>query len=541
MEFYDVEAMEEENKKGKKGLKIVLVLIFLLIIAVIAVVCVMMYMKSNTFKITIDGKNAELSENVYYIDEQTGKVYFNIKQFASYVGYSAHDGEYKIYSQDSNKCYVETTNETASFYLNSNKINKVAPDSKEDYESYTISEPVKNVNGELYVIEDGIEKACNLNITYSKEQNSLTIYTLPYLVEYYNPKIISLGYAGIDTNFNNQKAILYDLFVVSNATDADTDEEKENAKKGVIKVEDGKPKEVIALRYTDIEFSEKTEEFIVKNNYNKMGIMLKTGATKINLSYDDIKVMDADYGLYIVKNENRYGVINDKEQYIIHIEYDDIGIDLQSFPSNKVDNQYMLFDNAIPVKQGTKWGLFNKNGEKILPVEYDSIGCVASTVKDKVVNNLLIIPDIEAIVICKDKKYGLITSTGTELLPTALESIYSITDAGIDDYYMIYSYTEGEGEDAKEQKITYNVIDYLKAMKIINTSDEEINNQNTNSLDNTNTVNNTNTINNANNVNNTNNVNSVNGTENSNNVNQENVVENAENYVVPSQINDIVL
>ena len=238
--------------------------------------------------------------------------------------------------------------------------------------------------------------------------------------------------------------------------------------------------------------------------------MLSTGATKISLSYDEIKVLDRDLGLYLVKNNNKYGVVNDKEQYVIHLEYDAIGIDASTYPSNPITNQYLLFDNIIPVKQGNKWGLFNKKGEKVIEIEYDSIGCIASTVKDKIVNNLLVIPDIEAIVICKDKKYGLITSSGQELLPCALNVMYSVTNAGIDDYYMVYPYMDAEN---KQQEITYNIFEYLEAMNIINFTQNNENNTEDNNMNNQNTT-----------------------------TNQQNSVENnVQTNIVQSQVNDIVL
>ena len=50
-------------------------------------------------------------------------VYVPIRDFASYVGYSSYNGDYKQYVEDTTKCYVQSTNEVASFSLNSNKTN----------------------------------------------------------------------------------------------------------------------------------------------------------------------------------------------------------------------------------------------------------------------------------------------------------------------------------------------------------------------------------------------------------------------------------
>ena len=96
--------------------------------------------------------------------------------------------------------------------------------------------------------------------------------------------------------------------------------------------------------------------------------------------------------------------------------------------------------------------LFDINGNKILDTQYEALGCTNSTVKEKVTNNVLIIPSYEAIVICKDKLYGLVDSTGKELIPCALTSVYTTITSGIEDYYMIYN---GETKDVIEYLDTY--------------------------------------------------------------------------------------
>ena len=51
--------------------------------------------------------------------------YINIKEFAKLVGYEYHEGEYKGFTNEKNKCYVKGPIETASFYANDNKVNKL--------------------------------------------------------------------------------------------------------------------------------------------------------------------------------------------------------------------------------------------------------------------------------------------------------------------------------------------------------------------------------------------------------------------------------
>lgn len=51
---------------------------------------------------------------------------------------------------------MESKNETASFFLNSNKISKMPPNPNLDYEDYMITDPVVNRNGKLYTSSEGI-------------------------------------------------------------------------------------------------------------------------------------------------------------------------------------------------------------------------------------------------------------------------------------------------------------------------------------------------------------------------------------------------
>ena len=214
---------------------------------------------------------------------------------------------------------------------------------------------------------------------------------------------------------------------------------------GVINTE---MKEVGVPKYTKIEFVESTKEFFVTAQ-NKVGILLSNGTTKISPQYDEIKVLDRNSGLYVIKTSNKYGVIDNSGSNIIYPEYEQIGINTTQFPNDNLENQYLLYDNAIPVKYLNKWGLFDKSGQKILDTVYDSLGCTNTTIEGKVTTNVLLIPNYEAIVVGRDKLYGVVNSLGQELIPCALSSIYTTLKSGVEDYYMIY------GEQ------TLDVIDYL--------------------------------------------------------------------------------
>ena len=428
----NIEGVEDKKTKKNKTTTIILISIILLIIGIIAVAIFMIAVQDMVLKVYIDGKLVTLKDNVIIIDKDTNKVYVSIKDIAPYLNYEAHNGEYKIFSEDTNKCWVNTKKETASFFLNSNKISKVYPDQTLDYEEYRISDPVILKNNKLYVTSEGIQIGFNSTFVYDEMQNTIKINTLPNLVEKYTTTMKGYGYSGVNSDFNNQKAILYNLFIVK----------KSNGLYGVV---DSKNQEIISSKYQNMLFNENTQEFSVKSTTNKVGIVTKTGETKIDLLYDTITVLDKDLGLYVVKTDNKYGVIDSKGNSVIYAEYDQIGVTSRTFSADNINNKYLLFENMIPVYKDKKWGAFDKNGQLIVPVEYDTIGYTSTRVGSKVVNPLLIIPRYKAVVFGRRNEeekniyYGIFDYTGKQLIPVKLDNAFSTTSEGQNTYYMTYN------------------------------------------------------------------------------------------------------
>ena len=426
-ENYDVEAT-----KSKKWSTLVLVLIVLTIIAIIAVIFTILYIQQRAFRVYINGTSVNLPKDTLIMNENSDKIYIDIKGIAKYLGYDAHNGEYKLSTEDTNKCWVNGENETASFFLNSNKISKVKINSQDDYEDYTISDPVVNRNGKLYCTQEGIKIGFNITFNYNKQANRIEMYTLPHLVETYTAQFKTYGYDGLSRNFNNQKAILYNMFVVK----------KDNNQYGVVT---SKNQEIISPRYADMEFNESADEFYVKNALGKVGIITKEGNPKINIEYDQINMMDKNLGLYAVRRNNKYGVIDNTGNIVIHLEYEQVGVTSSQFVNNGISNKYVLFENAIPVCQNKKWGMFDISGRMIMPLEWDYMGYTGGE-KDKTVNNALIIPNYKAIVVGKEKEidskktkeYAIYDYKGEQIIPCRLSNVYFITNAGVNTYYMEY-------------------------------------------------------------------------------------------------------
>lgn len=434
---------------------IIAILITILIICIIAVIINDIQPVDQSMKIFVDEKETQLDSSIFLIENN--KVYVSVKGIAGFVGYESHSGEYKIEAEDINKVFVENKQETASMFLNSTIISKIEPNSNDEYKNYTMSEPARNVNGDIYVISDGIEIACNMKIVYDSAKNTIKIQTLPYIFELYNKSVQNLGFTGVSDNFENQKALLYNRIVIQNSDE----------RYGVI---DSSGTEVIGTRYAYIQFDEYNKEFTITNAYDKVGIDYIDGETKINVNYDEIKSVDKGNGLYLVKSNEKYGVIDSKERIVIHMEYDDIGVDISPYTiqsNNKTDNtkneddntkndivkQYVFFNSLIAVKQNDMWGFFDLTGKKVSEIKYTDIGCkpmvieedrnnrkpTTQTTLEKTTGNLLLIDEYELIVVEQNGKFGLIDKTAKELFRPEAEDMYSITNAGVKSYYMVYN------------------------------------------------------------------------------------------------------
>lgn len=455
----------EKDKKNKKLIRIILIIVAMLFVISIALICYIAYLSSTQFKFTVDGKSTDATDNLFIFEDNT--VYISIKDFSKILGYKAYNGGYKQYSEDTTKCYIENANEVASFELGSNKIYKTPPEKQDEYEYFTIQEPVKLIGDELYITPEGMSIACNTQIVYSKEKNSITVYSLDYLARTYIAAYKTNN--GIKDNFKNQKALLYNMIVLSNAEKGGS---SSNLRYGVYTLTG---EEIIGAKYNKIEFVESTQEFIVTTSDRKVGIITATGETKVTPQYDELKQIDKDLNLYLATNGGKKGVIEKNGKILIYLEYDEIGADTSSFTRNDIKNKYLLFDNCIPVKQNNKWGMYDKRGNLIVPIEYDSLGCIAGTSRNKTANNVLIIPDVEGIVVCKElqinnskkKYYGIFNSQGKELVPIALETIYSVTSSGREEYTMVNA------------GISYDVIDWIRR-NISSQDPDNINNEQTN-------------------------------------------------------------
>ena len=458
----------KEEKKKKMATKIILGAIIVVVLVIVGIVSYLLYVQSTILRVTLDGQqNEQLKQLLVFEDD--GTIYVPIKEVASYLGYESFNGDYTDKSETQSKCYVQSENEVANFTLGSNTIYKLdLTQNNGDYEYVHIKNPVKAINGVLYTTTEGIQETFNVSFNYDQEANRITIYTLPYLVQFYTPYALDYGYAEISEVFANQKAILDGMLVVSN-----------DRAMGVI---DTDGKSLLEAKYDNITYLPSVGDFLVQTD-RQVGVLSKTGQTKVDIIYNSITLMDSDAGLYVASRDNRYGVIDTNGVIKIYIENDQIGIDTSRFTQNNIKSKYLLADNLIPVKKGDYWGLFDTNGNQVVDFEYDSFGYIASNSRDAY--SLLVIPDYNVIVAGRDDKYTLLNSSGEMLFGLVADDIYMTISGGEKHYYI---------------SVNDNIIDaeeYLESRGIRNQNSSSSSNTSSNS----NTTNSNNTSNSAQNNN----------------------------------------
>ena len=438
-----------ETKKGdksKKITKIILIFIILIILIIIGIISYMVYVENSTLKVRINGVAKNEVAKMLNFDEADDTIYVPIKRIAPFLGYDSFNGEYSDKSESINKCYIQNEYEIANFELNKKKIYKLnISNGSDNYEYFYLSKPVFAKDGELYVTTDGMQQAFNVTFNYDREKNRIDIYTLPYLIQTYQPKVLEYGYEEINKEFVNQKTVV--------ATKSMLVVQKDKYNVGVIETATGK--EILEPKYENITYLPYTGDFLVQSN-KKVGIISSSREIKVDLLYDSIELMDIDSGLYLVKKDGQSGVIDIKGNIKIYAENDSIGIDVTKFAKNDIKNKYILVDRLIPACKGGKWGLFDINGKKLVDFVFDSFGYIASSTKDAI--SLLVIPDNNVIVACRNKKYTLIDESGKQPIPAFVDDIYMTIDANQKYYKM------------KANDKEYDVIEYLNKLAARNST-----------------------------------------------------------------------
>ena len=438
MNLLDEDFSNNKGNKTKNIIKIIIIFVVIIVIAIIAILSYMIYIQGKTLHVVLnDQENADVKNLLVF--EEDGTIYVPVRAISSYLGYNSYNGEYSNRSEDKSKCYVESEDEVANLTLNSNKIYKLnLSQNKNNYTYIYMDKPVKAINGELFITTDGMQKVFNTSFSYDQENNRITIYTVPYLITSYSQVILDYGYTKISENFENEKAILQNMLIVTN-----------DKYYGVINASDGT--EILECKYDDIIYQEAIGDFIVFSN-NKYGIMGTDKRTKVDINYDSIELMDYDAELYLIERNNRYGVVDLNGNTVIYPENDQIGVDISKFEENDLKTGYILVDNLIPVQRNNKWGLFDTKGNQVVDFEYDSFGYIASSNREAV--NLLVIPSYNVIVACLNNRYTLLNTSGEQPIRAFVDDIY-MTISGGEKYYQMTANDK-----------TYDVEEYLDRLGV---------------------------------------------------------------------------
>lgn len=438
MELYYEE--EKQTKKKSKAPIFIGIFIILLVLLTTIIFCAIMYIKTAILKVKINGVSqndfGKLIQMTTTNDNKT-EMYFPIRKIAKYFGYSDYAGDYSTKSEDSTKCYVDSGEEIALFTVSSNTI--IISRDGFPIEQVEIDKKVVEKDGELYTTEDGIEKAFNIIFEYAEDTKTINIYTLDYLVTAYLQQYKLDEKNGPET-ISDKKAILEGLLIYQ------TDDS--NKKYGVMNVSTGK--NVLEAKYDLISYFPYSSQFLVESN-GKYGMTDASGKIKLKVAYDEIKICDNELGLYLVKENNLYGIVKTTGDVLLSSSFQQIGVDSNSFKENRLENQYILVNELIPVKYNNMWGFYNTKGERITDFSFVDVGCKES----KVTNTYPVveIPSLNLIVVKTDKtSYNLINRKGTIRIGAPLNTVYLKTDAstGKNTYYMTYGGTSDITRDIEE-------------------------------------------------------------------------------------------
>ena len=531
----------DENYDGKRGKKkIYLALgsgIIVLIVIIIALLAYLASIKGKEIVLNVD-QNSKLSTGTYMYKDENGDFYIWIEGLTNVTknnGYKFKTGSPN--SEDDNKCYITNEHESTFFEVGSDTIYKTM-ENTDDIEFYTLSRPIIKVNtnnvDRIYIPIEDVDVA--MNTIYSRNGNTFTLNSIGYMESIYteanNPDTSIVW----ETSYSNKKLLKQHMVIVQDdlgrlglaAVTYNTQQDKKNKKKSVSTVS---TTHVITPKYNGIEYVEKYNQLIVEDEDGKKGIiqLFDNGEkeTVVTPRYDEIKPINDK--LFLVSNNTgssssdsskdnkdnvRYGIIGKKDKEILPMEYNEIGMDISKYSNNGLTSQYIIYKKLIPVRKDKLWGLVNTDGDIVIKIEYDGLGCDVSN-ND---NNVIIVPKLDAIVVKKDGKYGIVNDKNLVLVKNTLTKVYKEEDKE-DVYYVVIN-------DKKEE-----VTKYINSLEdnSNNNDNNNNNNDNNNNDDNNNDNNDNNNNDDNNNDNNDNNNNDDNNNDNNDNNNNDNNDNNYDN------------
>lgn len=387
--------LDQEVKKEKsKGKNIVLLLLIISVLLLIFAIVAMVALSGKTTKqliLSINDENIKIEDGLLTEDED-GVLYISIQKIANKLGYNYNTGGYKKYNEDATntECYLENEKQIVQFELDSNKIYKTSPESYLDFEEYQLKHKIIKVDNMLYIaLEDDLPIALSTVYSYSQNENKIILNTVENLTEKYKASLEEKQNT-ISEEYENQKAIVYNMLVISNES-------------------------------------------------GKWGVLNRDFISVIGNKYESIKFVE-QAGTFIVSDDGKYGVISSEanKKPVIDLNYEEI---------NVVSNSPLCYE----VRLGNKSVIVDKDGKPVINASFDSVGCRAEGTTE---GTTFVIENvgkekITALVICREGKYGLINlNEGKEIGTAVLDKVYSKNENGEKKYYV--QIKEQEQEQGQE-------------------------------------------------------------------------------------------
>ena len=426
----EIKKNSSDQNQAQKKLIAIIVVLAILIIAAVMIVLQKNVEINKKFKFYIDGKSTAVAKDLFRTAEDgsfitgkdaTGKVtyYISVKDFAGLIaGYTGYTGLPNSYIEhDFTNSYIENSYERTIFTSSEKKILKYEFLNNNSTVEIPISDQIITQGEVMYAPSDAIEKAFNVKIQYTADNNSFKVYTLNYLVQAYGKEYpLSAVKASANSStpsyeeYQNQKAITRGFLVLQDPT---------TGKLGVLNLEDANAikdfKQTntltntnnleIGLKYSAIRFMEENESFYVKTDDSKVGIINNDGTSIVNPIYLFIDTLDAQTGTYVAKSDTgRYGVIDKNQRTIIPFDFDEIGIK-DTYGDPYVKNKYLLLNYYVPVKNSEGYTFYSIAGARLVSNQsFKGIGCINnSSQTGSGSRGVVIIPDLNSIVVSYDE------------------------------------------------------------------------------------------------------------------------------------------
>ena len=449
-----------KTNKQKKTVLFIIIILSIILVFLIAATIMVKQKEANRFKTYYNGKETTFKPS-FMKQADDGTYYISIKEMAALEGYIYNPGEYKKYEEVEESCNVSKDIEIVSlvagrdyFYKTIDKTNSAeytiknyaaSKSSKNQtysfpstaangsVETYEIDKPVELLNGELYAPLDIISDIFNVRVV--QKEKSISIQSLSYVYYKAANTIAEAGYTTMSGDFEDVKALIYDMAVISTGTF-----------QGVLSLTNPEDDLIISTQYSELQFIQNSKEFLAtatgNNNAKTVGLISSSGKMIIRpTQYDQISVLSDKNGLYLVKSGQNYGVLDRNGDIVVYVDYQEIGLDnMSDFPLEDTTNASVLFEKFIPVVDNGKYGLYNIEGVETLKPVYDSFGYLILTDEPTRELNVLSIPaslGIKGLVVKLNGYYGIYDMTTESLcVPCVFEKIYAETKASVTTYYL---------------------------------------------------------------------------------------------------------